>query len=87
MGVSCGGGSRISCWEWPEERVHWQVQTLAGHSGTVWSVTFSLDGTRIVSGSDDKLVKIWDVETGDEVNSFVKVRWGGRGDGGISRGF
>ena len=44
--------------------------TLRGHGGEVISVAFSPDGKSIVSGSDDKLVKIWDSETGTEVSSF-----------------
>ena len=30
------------------------------HSGTIWSVAFSPDGTKIVSGSADKTIKVWD---------------------------
>ena len=30
------------------------------HSSYVMSVAFSLDGTKIVSGSDDKTIKVWD---------------------------
>ena len=30
------------------------------HSDYVRSVVFSLDGTKIVSGSDDKTIKVWD---------------------------
>jgi len=44
---------------------------LTGHSGGVTSVSFSADGKRIVSGSSDSLIKIWDVKTGAEVSSIV----------------
>ena len=43
--------------------------TLTGHSKLVNSVSFSADGKRVVSGSDDSLVKIWNAETGAEVTS------------------
>ena len=48
--------------------------TLTGHTGMVACVTFSRDGKRIVSGSGDHLVKIWDAATGAEVNSFFGLR-------------
>ena len=63
------------------------MRTLSGHSHGVMSVAFSPDGTRVVSGSDDMLVKIWDVETGAEVRSFVGGRWGSWVDGLICGGF
>ena len=31
------------------------------HSDIIWSVAFSPDGTKIVSGSRDKTIKVWDV--------------------------
>ena len=37
------------------------ILTLKGHTDFVNSVSFSPDGERIVSGSNDKTVKIWDV--------------------------
>ena len=40
------------------------LQTLEGHSGAVYSVAFSPDGQKIVSGSDDKTVRVWDTATG-----------------------
>ncbi|KAJ1488452.1 quinon protein alcohol dehydrogenase-like superfamily [Baffinella frigidus] len=49
---------------------------VPGHSCEVFSVAFSSDGTRVVSGSVDGLVKIWDAATGAEVSSFVRVRCG-----------
>lgn len=37
---------------------------LKGHSNTVRSVAFSADGRRIVSGSDDNSVRVWDAASG-----------------------
>ena len=56
--------------------VLWQVCTLDGHTSLVFAVAFSADGNRVVSGSADHLVKIWDVATGAEVSNFVGVRCG-----------
>ena len=47
-----------------------QVAVLSGHTYLVRSVTFSLDGTFLVSGGDDKNVKLWDVQTGGVVRTF-----------------
>src|SRR5262249_24080135 len=40
---------------------------LKGHTGYVNSVSFSPDGTRIVTGSGDLTVKLWDARTGAEL--------------------
>jgi WD40 repeat protein len=42
-------------------------QTLAGHTAMVWSVAYSPDGRRIVTGSGDRTAKVWDAETSGEV--------------------
>ena len=41
------------------------LQTLEGHSGIVRSVAVSPYGSRIVSGSEDKTIKIWDATNGN----------------------
>lgn len=38
-----------------------RVHTLEGNSGKVCSVAYSPNGKYIVSGSDDKSLKVWDV--------------------------
>ena len=40
-------------------------QTLNGHTGGVYSVAFNDDGTKVVSGSEDNTIKIWNVATGE----------------------
>jgi len=42
------------------------------HSGTILSVDFSPDGSKIVSGSSDKTIKVWDAES----LTMVEERWG-----------
>ena len=61
------------CWRWSEMREGWQVCTLAGHSGPVGSTAFSPDGKWVLSGSEDTLVKIWDVATRLEVSSVLRT--------------
>ncbi|HEY0323046.1 MAG TPA: protein kinase [Pyrinomonadaceae bacterium] len=39
-------------------------QTLAGHTDGVMPIAFSPDGKTLASGSTDKTIKLWDVQTG-----------------------
>src|SRR5258707_14861727 len=47
---------------WPAPALEW-----IGHSGAVICMSYSPDGWHIVSGSDDKAIRIWDAETGAAV--------------------
>ena len=40
------------------------LKTLGEHSGSVNSVAYSHDRTKIISGSLDNTIKIWDANTG-----------------------
>ena len=46
------------------------LKTLVGHSSNVYSVAYSPDGTKFVSGLGDETVKIWDANTGKCLKSL-----------------
>jgi WD40 repeat protein len=46
-----------------------------GHSEQVNSVAFSPDGKYLASGSRDKTIKLWDVETQREVKTLQGHSW------------
>jgi WD40 repeat protein len=47
-----------------------EILTLKGHTGGIRSVAFSPDGKRIITGSDDSTVRVWDAATGRELLSL-----------------
>lgn len=46
------------------------IKKLRGHTAEIKSVAFSPDGTKIVSGSRDRTVKIWNVRTGTVIHTL-----------------
>ena len=46
--------------ESPTPRLKLKAEKWSAHSGGVYSVAFSPDGKTIVSGADDKTIKVWD---------------------------
>jgi WD40 repeat protein len=44
--------------------------TCTGHTAGVWSVAFSPDGGQVISGSDDKTMRLWDCKTLKELRQF-----------------
>ncbi len=47
------------------------IRTLVGHRGWVRRLLITSDGQQIVSGSDDKAIKLWDFNTGAELRTLM----------------
>jgi WD40 repeat protein/serine/threonine protein kinase len=48
----------------------WRRHSLEGHSGAIACLAFSPEGRRLLSGSADRTLRIWDVETAALVRSL-----------------
>jgi WD40 repeat protein len=49
---------------------HQTIRTLQGHSNGIKAVAVTPDGHRAVSGSDDKTLRLWDLETGQTIRTL-----------------
>ena len=47
------------------------LRKLHGHKGTVYSVKFAATKTEVISGGADKLVRVWDLATEQNIISFA----------------
>src|SRR5262245_39866479 len=53
-----------------QDRLKIEIVPKIAHTGWVESVAFSPDGTRVLSGSWDNTLKLWDVATGRLLRTF-----------------
>lgn len=47
------------------------VKTFTGHSKSLKTVAFLPNGQQVLSGSADRTLKLWDINTGQEIRTFV----------------
>jgi WD40 repeat protein len=64
VGTSSTGAGTLTMWDAQTGVI---LRNLKGHMNAVWSATFSPDGQRLATGSQDEAVRLWDLETGQEV--------------------
>jgi pre-mRNA-processing factor 17 len=50
---------------------HELLRTISGHTKAVTDVNFNADGTRFLSASFDRMIKLWDTETGKCISRFT----------------
>jgi hypothetical protein len=56
----------------PPEQTAGEIRRFEGHIGSVMGVDLSGDGSRAVSGSWDKTVRVWDLARGEELRCFCE---------------
>ena len=60
----------VSSGLWAEDIVTEPILTFSGHPGRVYSVAFSPDGTKVLTGGDGNTAKLWDAESGGLIHTF-----------------
>jgi len=59
--VSASWDETVKLWSWKEDDT--PMHSLVGHTGKVNSAVVSPDGDSIISGGEDRLVKLWRIST------------------------
>jgi eukaryotic-like serine/threonine-protein kinase len=62
--IAATDGNDIQVWDVSSCK---ELMTLSGHERGIESISYSPDGTKIVSGGKDKTVRVWDAMTGVEI--------------------
>ncbi|MYD59788.1 MAG: hypothetical protein F4W91_01985 [Gemmatimonadetes bacterium] len=51
-----------------------ELALFTGHTSYIYSVAFSPDGTMLASGSNDQMVKLWNMDKGENIATFHTAR-------------
>ena len=57
--MSCSWDKSLKIWDLETGRL---VHSLQGHKNWIHCVSFSPNGDQIASGSEDKIIKIWNMD-------------------------
>jgi tRNA A-37 threonylcarbamoyl transferase component Bud32 len=69
--VAVGVGVGVRLYDWATGR---ELRRFPGHSDAVRALAWSADGTRLVSGGEDRQVLVWDAERGTLMHRFTLHR-------------
>ncbi len=65
------GDNNIRIWDISQNNLPTGPQEFIGHEFGIWNVAFSPDGTRLASASLDGTAKLWDVQSGQVLQTFL----------------
>ncbi|KAK8196010.1 hypothetical protein M8818_007161 [Zalaria obscura] len=66
--LSASADSKVKIWDVYHQRE--LLRTYSGHTKSVADIDFNFDGTRFMTGSYDRQMKLWDTETGACISRF-----------------
>ncbi|CAG7855299.1 COMPASS-like H3K4 histone methylase component WDR5B {ECO:0000303/PubMed:19567704} Short=AtWDR5B {ECO:0000303/PubMed:19567704} [Serendipita indica DSM 11827] len=69
-------GNTLNVTNGREERYRGLPEALRGHTKSVTAIAFSPDGLRILSGSEDNTIRLWDAETGQSLGEPLRGHTG-----------
>lgn len=69
--AAAGSGGAYLAWKYLQPKYSiLPIITYRGHSASVWSATWSHDGTRIASSGADTTVQVWSASTGRKIYTY-----------------
>ena len=72
--ATCSADKKIKLWELRETATmdiqFEEKHVLKGHNKWVWDCDFSCDSAYLISASSDTYIKLWDVQSGEMVQTL-----------------